>query len=119
MFGKRISTNELYLLELVTIAKVEYLSQKIKAYTFAKEKRWCLGRKKGAYDTHYVDIFTGTEYNNIMEFGSDSVGCIGVRNRQSIITTRKWITEEEALLILRTMNPTYLPEKPKTFQKTK
>lgn len=119
MFGKRISTNGLYLLELVTIEKVEYLSGEIEEYTYSSEKRWCLGREAKAWKYSYIDVFTGTTYKNIAEFGNNSVGDIGVRNRKSIITTKGWITEEEALYILQTMNPTYLPEKPKAFQKTK
>lgn len=56
----------------------------------------------------YIDIFTNTVYE--IPFYVDSKGHPAVTKAEPIITNTEYLTEEEALRILKELNPTYLKE---------
>lgn len=111
----RISTKNLYLLELSFIEKVEWYGLLRYKQYFSNQRRYILGKKIS--DKRYVDVFTKTEYKTNDDIYDSNRECI--TRSASVITTRKYITKDQATYILKELNPTYLPEQPKVLKKGK
>lgn len=99
MFGL-ISTKNLYLVTLDMVTDYRYVKAFCGEYKLAHNPRYAFARKK---DFEYIDIFTGTKYTSDCWEGTETL--VEARN---IITTKKFITKEEASLLLKELNPTYL-----------
>ena len=102
---KMISTENLYLLEFMSITESNYIPGKTildgyHKYYERPTKNYVLGKKETTYD--YKDIFTGTIYKEIHE--SYKPGNIRVRIISPIISNKDAITEDEATNILETKN---------------
>lgn len=98
MFGY-ISTKDLYLLKLAIVESVGFSK-----YHYVGSPRYALAKKRKFH--HYTDVFTGTEYSETCINGRESV----VEER-AIITDRKYLKKEQAVLMLQVLNPTCLNEK--------
>lgn len=101
---KKYSTENLYLCRLAIITDIEYNNNYFLGKTryYDVLSRNVLARKE---DSVYVDIFTGTYYEDL-ENGYD-VGSCYVYKKFPIITNAKYITESNAVEILKEANPTF------------
>ncbi len=105
----KFKTDNLYLVKLQELDKVELIGNgKVLKY-FKREYRYTLARRDvKCIHKSYIDIFTNTVYE--IPFYVDSKGLVAVTKAEPIITNTSHLTEEEALRILKKLNPTYLKE---------
>ena len=103
MFG-RISTKNLYLVTLRIVDSLIWEEDSSK-YFFDSETRYALVRKIGSYE--YEDIYTKTIHNH---WSVCTQGDTAVVSERPVITNKKWFTNNEVLMLLKELNPTYLSE---------
>lgn len=113
MFGF-IKTENLCLIEISTIIKIKYIDEDTDRCYFSQNKRYTLAYK---YNDQFTDVFTNTKYEDINNISS--TGFEGVSSSKNIITNKKYLTGGEALYILQSCNPTYLPKETKILKKSK
>lgn len=115
MFGL-ISTKNLYIIEISTYmgVKYQYYPSYNFSFVFSDEKRYALGRKSEF--SNYRDIFTSTTYET-KEYVTEGEEC--VTQASTIITNKKYITVEEATMILQDLNSTYISDNEKILSKKK
>lgn len=109
-----ITTKNLCLVEISFIKKMDWYGIGKSTQYLDKEKRYTLAKKNGF---EYVDVFTNTIYMKSSDVFSEGVEC--VTSSRNIISSRKFITKNEAIYILQNLNPNYLPKKVKTLKKVK
>ena len=110
-----ISTKNLYLLEIATVKYIDWRENSTRKLYFSDEKRYILANKKSDTSDYYKDVFTNTVYkrwDRIITVGEEAIV-----HSKSAITSKKFITKEEGILLLQELNPTYLPETPKMKRK--
>ena len=106
----RFKTENLYLVKISKIVKIEEMSDKIRRY-YDTDVRYALAYLKDGeykYRMTYVDVFTHTKYQTLVN--ADVTGISTVVEAEPVITNTEYLTEEEALRILKELNPTYLKE---------
>ena len=109
-----ILTKNLSLIEIAVIESITNKDAHTTNYRFFDERRYTLATKK--YDgREYEDAFTHSIYKPYYVVNEERQECI--KDARSIITTKKYLTNSEALYILQTLNPTYLPGKARTLKK--
>lgn len=108
-FIVKFKTENLYLIQLQELDKFEIIGNGRELKYFKKDYRYTLARKdEKCIHKSYIDIFTNTVYE--IPFYVDSKGHPAVTKAEPIITNTEYLTEEEALRILKELNPTYLKE---------
>ena len=108
-FIVKFKTENLYLIQLQELDKFEIIGNGRERKDFKKDYRYTLARKDvKCIHKSYIDIFTNTVYE--IPFYVDSKGHPAVTKAEPIITNTEYLTEEEALRILKELNPTYLKE---------
>jgi len=108
-FIVKFKTENLYLIQLQELDKFEIIGNGRELKYFKKDYRYTLARKDvKCIHKSYIDIFTNTVYE--IPFYVDSKGHPAVTKAEPIITNTEYLTEEEALRILKELNPTYLKE---------
>lgn len=101
----KFKTENLYLVKICKIVKVETNDDEIVKH-YKNSGRNALAYKKS--DMTFEDIFTHTCYKTLRY--TEYSGISSVIESEPIITNTKYLTEEEALRILKELNPTYLKE---------
>lgn len=113
----KFKTENLYLVKISKIVKIEEMSDKIRRY-YDVDVRYALAYKndpiKYEKTMTFVDIFTHTIY--LILVNTDVTGISAVVEAESVITNAEYLTEEEALHILKELNPTYLKENTKRLR---
>ena len=105
----KFKTENLYLIQLQELDKFEIIGNGRELKYFKKDYRYTLARKdEKCIHKSYIDIFTSTVYE--IPFYVGSKGHPAVTKAEPIITNTEYLTEEEALRILKELNPTYLKE---------
>ena len=95
----KFKTENLYLIQLQELDKFEIIGNGRELKYFKKDYRYTLARKDEKCNTVYE-----------IPFYVDSKGHPAVTKAEPIITNTEYLTEEEALRILKELNPTYLKE---------
>ena len=109
-------TKNLYLVKISKIVKIEEMSDKIRRY-YDTDVRYALAYLKDGeyrYQMTFVDAFTRTTYPILVN--TDVTGISTVVEAEPVITNTEYLTEEEALRILKELNPTYLKENTKRLR---
>lgn len=93
------------------------MPDKIRRY-YGADVRYTLAYKNDLIEYErtmtFVDIFTHTIYPILVN--TDVTGISAVVESEPVIINTKYITEEEALQILKELNPTYLKENTKRLR---
>ena len=112
----RFKTENLYLVKISKIVKVEDYPSFIRRH-YDPNFRYTLAYLENGqyrYRMTFVDIYSHTAYP-VMD-NVEIIGIPAVVNAEPIITNTKYLTEEEALYILKELNPTYLKENAKRLR---
>ncbi len=113
----KFKTDNLYLVKISKIVKIEKMPDKIRRY-YGADVRYTLAYKndpiKYERTMTFVDIFTHTVYPIADNMYITNIPV--VVDARSIVANAKYLTEEEALQILKELNPTYLKENTKRLR---
>ena len=104
----KFKTENLYLIQLQELDKIEAGDYGSELKYFKKNYRYTLAKRNMKYIHSYIDIFTNTVYE--IPLYVDAKGHPAVTKAEPIITNTEYLSEEEALRILKELNPTYLKE---------
>ena len=113
----KFKTENLYLVKICNLVKIAETDIGTKRY-WEREGRYSLAYlKDGQFNTFmtFVDIYTHTSYPLVDNTYVTKVPVVVMA--KSLITNCEYLTEKEALRILKELNPTYLKEeKPKKLR---
>ena len=113
----KFKTENLYLVKICNLVKIQETDVETRRY-WEHDGRYTLAYlKDGQFNTlmTFVDIYTHTSYPFIDNTYVTKVPVVVAA--KSLITNCEYLTEKEALHILKELNPTYLKEeKPKKLR---
>lgn len=108
-FIVKFKTENLYLVKICNLVKVVETDTVIRR-RIENDGRYILAYSKGSTPSFmtFVDIYTHTVYPILDNTYTTNIPV--VVDARSVVTNAKYLTEEEALRILKELNPTYLKE---------
>lgn len=111
----KFKTENLYLVKISKIVKIEETDTIIRRH-FEREGRYILAYSNGRspFFMAFKDIYTHTVYPIADYIYITNIPV--VVDARSIVANAKYLTEEEALQILKELNPTYLKENTKRLR---